>query len=139
MSKLGGHALYLSLYYAIFAASSVVFLLPYLLMFPATVVLRINDPDRPRPYRIPGGTKVVGALAVIATFVIAATALFFMWPEIPHRPADWSYTGPLLGIVAGALIIGEVLIWSGLHRTRAAKPPKAPTPPKAPSALPSHP
>ena len=34
-----------SLYYAIFAASSVVFLLPYLLMFPAAVVLRIKDPD----------------------------------------------------------------------------------------------
>ena len=78
-----------------------------------------------RPFRIPGGTKVVAALAAVATFVIAATALFFMWPEIPHRPADWSYTGPLLGIVAGALIIGEVLIWRGMHSARPAKPPKA--------------
>ena len=131
-----------SLYYAIFAASSVVFLLPYLLMFPAAVVLRIKDPDTMRPFRIPGGTKVVAALAAVATFVIAATALFFMWPEIPHRPADWSYTGPLLGIVAGALIIGEALIWRGMHSARPAKPPKA-QPPKAPSppasALPSAP
>jgi amino acid transporter len=101
-----------SLYYVIVAASSVVFLLPYLLMLPATVVLRIKDPDRPRPYRIPR-------------------------TEIQHRPADWSYTGQLLGIVAGALIILEVLIWSGVRRSRTAKPPKAPTPP-AP-ALPSHP
>jgi glutamate:GABA antiporter len=126
-----------SLYYAIFAASSVVFLLPYLLMFPAAIVLRIKDPVRPRPYRVPGGTKVVGALAAVATFVIAATALFFMWPEIPHRPDDWSYTGPLLGIVAGALIIGEVPIWRGVRRVRPAQPPKAPSPPA--SALPSAP
>ncbi len=126
-----------SLYYAIFAASSVVFLMPYLLMFPAALVLRIKDPDRPRPFRIPGGTKVVALLVVIATFMIAATALFFMWPEIPHRPADWSYTGPLLGIVAGALVIGEVLIWRGVHRVRPARPPKAPSPPA--SALPSAP
>ena len=131
-----------SLYYAIFAASSVVFLLPYLLMFPAAVVLRIKDPDTVRPFRIPGGTKVVAALAAVATFVIAATALFFMWPEIPHRPADWSYTGPLLGIVAGALIIGEALIWRGMHSARPAKPPKtqAPKTPSPPaSALPSAP
>ncbi len=32
--------------------------------------------------------QIVGALAAVATFVIAATALFFMWPEIPHRPAQ---------------------------------------------------
>ena len=75
----------------------------------------------PPPVPDPGRYPVVGLLAAVATFVIAATALFFMWPEFPHRPADWSYTGPLLGIVAGALIIGEVLIWRGLHRVASRR------------------
>ena len=114
-----------SLYYAVFAASSVVFLLPYLLMFPAALALRIKEPDRPRPFRVPGGTRTLAALVGLTTLVIVATALLFIWPEIPHRPADWSYTGPLLGIVVGALVAGEALIWRGVHprkTPRAAKP-----------------
>ena len=46
-----------NLFFAIFAASSVIFLLPYLLMFPAVVVLRRKDPERPRPFRMPGGGR----------------------------------------------------------------------------------
>ena len=105
-----------SLFYAIFAASSVVFLLPYLLMFPAVAVLRHTDPDRPRPFRIPGGTKVVAALSAITSLFIAATMVLFLWPEIPHAPADWSYTGPLVGIVAVTLAVGEAILWRRLHR-----------------------
>ncbi|MGE5408321.1 MAG: APC family permease, partial [Syntrophothermus sp.] len=47
-----------SLYFAIFAASSVIFLMPYLLMFPAVVALRRSDPETPRPFRLPGGEWV---------------------------------------------------------------------------------
>ena len=117
-----------SLFYAIFAASSVIFLLPYLLMFPAVLVLRIKDPDRPRPFKVPGGTKVLAAFTTITGLTIAATTLLFVWPEIPHAPADWSYTGPLLGIVGGTLIVGEVIIWRllGRQKPRPAAPPARP-------------
>ena len=46
------------LFYAIFSASAVVFLMPYLLMFPAAWTLRRKDPDTERPYRVPGGDAV---------------------------------------------------------------------------------
>jgi len=105
-----------NLYYAIFAASSVIFLLPYLLMFPAVVVLRRKDPDRPRPFRIPGGIGVISALAAIASLIIAATALLFVWPEVPHGPASWSYTGPLLGIVVATLLVGEAILSQRMRR-----------------------
>jgi amino acid transporter len=113
-----------SLFYAIFAASSVVFLLPYLLMFPAVLRLRLIDPDRPRPFRIPGGTPVVAALSAITSLFVAATALLFVWPEIPGRPADWGYTGPLLGIVVAALVAGEIILWRQLrrHHPRSRRP-----------------
>ena len=104
-----------SLFFGIFAASSVIFLLPYLLMFPSVAVLRRREPDRPRPFRIPGGDRVVIALSVITCVFIAAGILLFLWPEIPNAPKEWSYTGPLLGIVAITLIAGEVMLWRMDH------------------------
>lgn len=115
-----------SLFYAIFAASSVVFLMPYLLMFPAVTLLRRSDPDTERPFRIPGGTKVVAALSTITSVFIVATILLFLWPEIPGSPADWSYTGPLLGIVAATLAVGEAILWRGLRAHRRPPRPAAP-------------
>ena len=86
-----------SLFFAIFAASSVIFLLPYLLMFPAVAILRYKDPDRHRPFKIPGGDRFVIAMSVITRVIIAAGVVLFLWPKIPHAPNEWSYTGPLLG------------------------------------------
>ena len=43
------------MFWSIFALSSIVFLFPYLLMFPALLVLRAKQPDTPRPYTVPGG------------------------------------------------------------------------------------
>ncbi len=125
---LAGAALFINtqdnLFFAIFAASSVIFLLPYLLMFPAVAVLRRKDPDRERPFKIPGGNGVVIGLATLTTIVIAAATLLFIWPEVPKAPAEWDYTGPLLGIVVGALAVGEVIIWRMAHpRAPLATPP----------------
>ena len=131
-----GSALFIStqdnLFFAIFAASSVIFLLPYLLMFPAVAVLRRKDPDRERPFRIPGGDRVVIALATLTTIVIAAATLLFVWPEVPDAPAEWSYTGPLLAIVVGALVVGEVILWR-MARPRAPRAVRA-TPEPPPTA-----
>lgn len=107
-----------SLFFAIFAASSVIFLMPYLLMYPAVAILRYKDPDRPRPFKIPGGDRVVVAMAVITSVVIAAGVVLFLWPEIPDAPAEWSYTGPLLGIVGVTLAAGELMLWRMSHPRR---------------------
>jgi len=104
-----------SLFFGIFAASSVIFLLPYLLMYPAVAILRYKDPERPRPFKIPGGNRVVVALAVITCIFIAAGVVLFLWPEIPKAPSEWSYTGPLLGIVVATLAAGEVMLWRMSH------------------------
>lgn len=104
-----------SLFFAIFAASSVIFLMPYLLMFPAVVVLRRKDPGTPRPFRMPGGEKAAFLYATVTTLVIAAGIVLFVWPEIPNAPEEWSYTGPLLGIVVAALVAGEAIVWRMFH------------------------
>ena len=48
-----------TLFWNLFAFSTVVFLLSYLVMAAAFLKLRYSDPDAPRPYRVPGG--MVGA------------------------------------------------------------------------------
>jgi glutamate:GABA antiporter len=112
-----------NLFFAIFAASSVIFLLPYLLMFPAVVVLRRKDPDRPRPFRMPGGEVGAIVYATITTLVIAVATVLFIWPEIPNAPEEWSYTGPLLGLVVLALVVGEAIIWRMAHPRAPERPP----------------
>src|SRR6185312_14228510 len=120
-----------SLFFAIFAASSVVFLLPYLLMYPACAILRYKDPDRERPFKVPGGDRVVVAMAVVTSLVIAGGILLFLWPEIPHAPEDWSYTGPLLGIVVATLVAGEAILWRMSHPRRKRTERGATQPPMA--------
>lgn len=107
------------LFYAIFSASAVVFLMPYLLMFPCVVTLRRKDPDTPRPYRVPGGMGVLVAMSAVTTLIIFATFLLFLWPEIPNAPEAWSFTGPLLAIVGVTLLVGEVIVFRQMRRLKA--------------------
>jgi ethanolamine permease len=57
--------------------------LSYVLMMISHVVLRVREPDMPRPYRTPGGIAttsfalVIAALSVVATFVVDSTAAFW--------------------------------------------------------------
>lgn len=96
-----------SVFWTIFALSSVVFLLPYLLMFPALIVLRCTHPDRPRPYRVPGGMPGALAAVVLCTlFVGSALVLFFYAvPEGAPRLMYWAVTG------GGAVLCVAVGLW----------------------------
>jgi amino acid transporter len=103
-----------NLYFAIFAASSAIFLLPYCLLYPAVAVLRRRDPDRRRPFRVPGGKIGLAVSVVLATGAVLASLVLFVWT--PGEPVDWSYTGPLIVIVVGAIVVGEVLVGWSLRR-----------------------
>ncbi|MGQ7297750.1 ethanolamine permease [Quadrisphaera sp. KR29] len=73
LSLTGQGALLLNM--AVFGAA-----LSYVLMMVSHIVLRVREPDMPRPYRTPGGVAttgfalVVAVLAVIATFLVDSTA-----------------------------------------------------------------
>ncbi|BBZ02874.1 ethanolamine permease [Mycolicibacterium chitae] len=55
----------------------------YVLMMISHIVLRIREPEMPRPYRTPGGivttsfALVIAVLAVVATFLVNSTAALF--------------------------------------------------------------
>ena len=103
------------LFWSLFAFSSIVFLLPYLLVFPAFLRLRSKDGGTPRPYRVPGGTGFLTLVAAICLIFIAQAILFFVW--VPGEPVDWATVGPIAGGVVLIIIIGEIILaLQGRHR-----------------------
>jgi glutamate:GABA antiporter len=98
------------LFWALFAFSSIIFLLPYLVLFPAFVRLRIIDGATPRPYKLPGGLGFAYVVAGICIIFILQAIVFFVW--VPGEPIDWKKTGPILIGVALTIAIGEAVIAS---------------------------
>jgi amino acid transporter len=70
------------IFWTIFALSSVIFLIPYLLMFPAVIKLRALHPTRERPYTIPCG-KIGLWITVLCgeLFILIAVFFFFIPPK----------------------------------------------------------
>jgi glutamate:GABA antiporter len=104
------------LFWSLFAFSSIVFLLPYLVLFPAFVRLRIIDSAEPRPYKLPGGLGVAYVVAGICILFILQAIVFFVW--VPGEPINWKKTGPILVGVALTIIIGETVIAFARHNPR---------------------
>ncbi len=96
------------LFWSLFAFSSIIFLLPYLAMFPAFVRLRATDASRERPFRFPGPAWLAVLLAVVCEVFILQAVVFFVW--VPGQPVDWAYAVPVLIGVVVTLVIGEVLL-----------------------------
>ena len=116
-----------SVFWSIFALSSIVFLFPYLLMFPALLVLRRKQPDRPRPYTVPGGK--VGAWAsvvlTLAGVIFAIVLFFYLVPTGTPKVTYWVVTG---GGTAISMLVGWWLASRGGtagHEVAAADAPAA--------------
>ncbi|HET6497619.1 MAG TPA: amino acid permease [Coriobacteriia bacterium] len=105
------------IFWAIFSLSSVVFLLPYLLMFPALVVLRRKFPDQNRPFVVPGGNGGAWLWAVLCELGILFTlALFFL------APPEGTPLGAFYAITIGGTVISVAVgFWLHSHagKTRA--------------------
>ena len=84
-----------AVFWNLFAFSSVIFLLPYIVMMLAFGKLRRLDPNRPRPYRVPGGAVLTWLITWVPTILLAAAAVFFVW-----NPYDFSFA------VTGSILVG---------------------------------
>ena len=104
------------LFWTLFAFSSIVFLLPYLLMFAAFLKLRRTDAAQPRPYRVPGGHATARVLAALCIAFIVQAIVLFVW--VPGDEFDPQATWAIIAGVAATVIVGEILIW----RTQRGRP-----------------
>jgi glutamate:GABA antiporter len=105
-----------NVFWTLFALSSIVFLIPYLLMFPALLVLRRKFPDQHRPYVVPGGKAGAWLSVILCELGIILTVfLFFYFPaEGVSESTFWSITG--VG-TALSLLVGW---WLYRHSRRTA-------------------
>jgi len=106
------------LFWTLYSFSSIVFLLPYLLMFAAFVALRRIDAVRERPYRVPGGAASARALAILCSLFVVQAIVLFVW--VPGQPQDMSKTVAIGVGVLVTLIVGEWLIAHARHGRGAA-------------------
>lgn len=105
-----------SVFWTVFALSSIIFLLPYLLIFPALLVLRVKRPDTPRPYRVPGGKAGAWLWVILCETGMVFTIIAFFWlvPEGTSKTLFWGFTG------GGTLIAIAVGLWFGRGSDEAA-------------------
>jgi amino acid transporter len=104
------------IFWTIFSLSSIVFMAPYLLMFPALLVLRRRHPDVPRPYRVPGGRAGAWLAVLLAeAFVLFGIGVFLV--VIPTGGSRVVYTAITAGGAVVTLLVG---VWLSHRRTRAA-------------------
>jgi amino acid transporter len=103
------------LFWNLFAFSSVVFLLPYIVMVLAFRRLRRTDPGRPRPYRVPGGVVFEALITWVPAVLLATAAVFFVW-----NPFDFSIevTGSILVGLVITVVIQEVFVAKSPEWTR---------------------
>jgi amino acid transporter len=102
-----------NVFWMVFKLSGVCFLVPYLLAFPAFVILRYQRSARPRPYRMPGGMPAAWAAGIVTTaFVAGAILLFFRPAPTAEDPAAaMRETWVLLAESLATLAVGLVFVW----------------------------
>ncbi len=98
------------LFWTLFAFSSIVFLLPYLALFPAFLKLRKVDSSIKRPFQVPGGMPLATVIAIVCEIFIIQAIVFFIW--VPGESIDWAYAAPVLIGVLVTIVIGEFLLRS---------------------------
>ena len=71
----------------------------YLLIFPAIITLRRKFPDRPRPFRVPGGSLGLWLSVIGAEAIIIITTITLLWPGLLDNMLGQSYSiGDMWGV-----------------------------------------
>ena len=76
-----------NVFWLIFKLSGICFLVSYLMVFPAFIVLRRKRPDQPRPYRMPGGPVAAWSGAIVCWLFVLGACLLFFKPAPDVEPA----------------------------------------------------
>ncbi|MEG0035444.1 MAG: APC family permease, partial [Oscillospiraceae bacterium] len=101
-------------FWTILSFSFVIFMIPYLFMFPAAVKLRLTDSQTPRIYQVPGGKFGIIFCAVLCEACIALS-IFFLFK-------DAGSTFALMTLIVGTLIttlFGVLLYRAGKDKSKS--------------------
>lgn len=92
------------LFWSLFAASAVLFMIPYIVVVAAFYRSRMIDADRPRPFRVPGNNAGAMAITILCISILSMTTVLFMY--IPGSGFDW----PVVIGAATCIVLGELAI-----------------------------
>ncbi len=95
------------LFWKLFEFSSMLFLMPYIVLVFAFIKLRKTDPNIVRPFRVPVGDGFATFMAWFMAIIIGSNIVFFIW--VPGIPIDWDASTPVLIGVFVALVAGEII------------------------------
>ena len=102
-----------NIFWAFFALNVVALLASYIMMFPAFLKLRRIDPDRERPFKVPGGPILLKLMTYIPVILLVITLIFSAVP-LNGSAAELNEKIPILLGSVLAFVVGEFCI------TRAA-------------------
>ncbi|MEH6551134.1 MAG: APC family permease [Pseudomonadales bacterium] len=92
------------LFWSLFAASGVLFLIPYVGAIAAFYYMRIHDGERERPFKVRGGNSMALFLSIVCIAILLMTIFLFMY--VPGSGFDWPVViGSFASIVLGELLI----------------------------------
>jgi len=101
------------LFWDLFASSAVLFLLPYLGAVGAFWYARRHDPDRPRPFRVPGGMPFATLITVVCISLLLMTVLLFMY--VPGE----GFNLLVVSVFVLSILLGEGAIFLAEHQKRS--------------------
>ncbi len=101
------------LFWTLFAFSSVLFFMPYAIMFPAYIKLKNTDHETERPVVAPAG-KFFSVICEIIIFVVIV-----LFIHVPGEPFDASYSMPIIIGLIITLVFGEWLVQHQLKKGAA--------------------
>ncbi|MDQ8035873.1 MAG: amino acid permease [Pedobacter sp.] len=90
-------------YWIMSAMTTEVLVIMYILIFGAVIKLRYSNPDKPRPYRIPGGTAGVWIIGGTGLVALLLAGYFGMLP-----PSGMDFTTPTIYVTI--MILGTVAL-----------------------------
>ncbi|MEO2266471.1 APC family permease [Pseudoalteromonas sp. YIC-656] len=107
------------LYWTLFSFGAIIFLMPYIAMHCSFLKLRLRDPLKPRPFKVPGGMVAAHLIAGLCIGILVMSITLFFW--IPGEPFDLNY---VLQVSIGLLItllVGEALVRRSEHTLKHSK------------------
>jgi amino acid transporter len=98
------------LFWSIFAFSSIIFLLPYVVMALAFLKLRTSDPDAHRPYQVPFGRAGAWTAAGLCVVWLALATVFFVVDPFDLSTFDAQTFWLIIGGLAVTFAVQEVFV-----------------------------
>lgn len=99
------------LFWSLFAFASFLLFVTYFFLLAAFIALRKKFPDKPRPFRVPGGLPIAWAIVIAQGLVLAISCLVFVFPDIASGTIDMDESGPILVSIVCAVAVIEYSIF----------------------------